>query len=313
MSGNIPSDGKKSPVPIPADMAGLPVIEAENWFQVDSSPEAFLEGPSFDKKGNLFATSPQAGIVYKITPDKKLSVVYHDDKVRVDGSAFDKNGRLFFACISGELMVLDTESGDVTMLYPKYEGKGLAMNDLVFDDKGNVYVTDFSGTIMDPTGGVYRLSPDASVVEPVLQGMASPNGISLSPDNRILWVGETTRNTVIRITLQEDGVTPVPIDGVTCVYYSTGYVGPDSNKVDADGNLYQAIMGQGRILVLNQNGLPVANVVVPGRDEGKSLRSTNLVFKPGTDEGYITTSGEDGAWVCKFKALTKGLTLYADR
>jgi lactonase len=94
-------------------------------------------------------------------------------------------------------------------------------------------------------------------------------------------------------------------------YYSAGSPGPDSNKVDSDGNLYQCIMGQGRIVVLNAQGIPVASVIIPGRDEGKLLRTTNLAFKPGTAEGYITTSGRGGAWIYRFTGLAEGLPLFS--
>jgi len=46
-------------------------------------------------------------------------------------------------------------------------------------------------------------------------------------------------------------------------------------------------------VILNNRGIPVANVVIPGRDKGKHLTTSNLAFKPGTDEAYIT-AGERG-------------------
>jgi len=72
-------------------------------------------------------------------------------------------------------------------------------------------------------------------------------------------------------------------------------------------------MAQGRVLILNDRGIPIATVVVPGRDEGKYLRTTNLAFKPGTREGYITAGGEGGAWIFKFDAIAQGATLFSHR
>jgi len=68
---------------------------------------------------------------------------------------------------------------------------------------------------------------------------------------------------------------------------------------------------EGRVLILNRGGIPIANVLIPGRDEGKHLRSTNVAFKPGTDQVFLTTSGEGGAWIYQFRGLAKGLALFS--
>lgn len=302
----------KSVVPIPPDLAALPVIEAKPWLKIDSDHDYFLEGPAFDQSNNLFFTSPPIGLICKVTPKKKVITIFENKDIRPIGVAFHRDRRLFAVCHGGQLLVMNPDGSNVKYLYPEYKGKPLCINDLVFDANGYIYVTDFSGSISNPTGGVFRLSPDTRVVDLVLEHLASPNGISLSPEGNVLWIGETTRNTILRIELLEDGITPNPIDGINCAYYSTGAPGgPDSNKVDEKGNLYQCIMFQGRILVLNSYGIPIANVIIPGRDEGKYLRSTNLAFKPSSSEAYITTSGSGGAWIFKFKALARGLKLFS--
>jgi lactonase len=195
---------------------------------------------------------------------------------------------------------------------PRYKGKPEKFNDLVFDSHGNLYVTDFTGTVPHPTGGVYRFNSDFSKIDLILDNLAGANGISLTPEGDALWIGETFRNAILRIALEEDGVTVAARDGVCYAYYSTGIPGgPDSNKVDKEGNLYQCIVFQGRAIILNAHGIPIANVVLPGRDEGQNLRSTNLAFRPGTNEGYITAGGDCGPCVFKFPALAEGLLLYS--
>ena len=58
----------KSPVPLPPELANLPTITAELWVQVDPSTTMTLEGPSFDRQGNLYATGVRnPGQVSKIT------------------------------------------------------------------------------------------------------------------------------------------------------------------------------------------------------------------------------------------------------
>ena len=313
MSTSRASNEKRSLVPLPPDLMNIPTIEAEPWFQIDQGSVTFLEGPVFDREDNLFVTHPQAGKVFRITPQKQMNIIFEDNKIEVDGAAFHRDGRLFIACLTGELLILSPENYKPTPVYPEYRDNTLTMNDLVFDPKGNLYVTDFTGTVMEPTGGVYRINADLKTIEPVVLGLASPNGVSLSPEANVLWIGASNSNMILRIALLEDGVTCSQVSGVIPVYFSTGAPGPDSNKVDSAGNLYQCIMGQGRIIVLNRQGIPVANVIIPGRDEGKFLRTSNLAFRPGTAEGYITTSGDGGAWICKFEGLAKGLPLFSHR
>jgi lactonase len=296
-------------MPLPPDLVNLPAIEAEPWCQV--FPDVFLEGPAFDREGNLFLTSTPNGTIFKITARKKISTIFKNKKLEVNSSAFHKDGRLFAVCLTGELLTMNPDGSAVNCLYPKFQGKGLSMNDLVFDAKGNIYVTDFKGTVMEPTGGVYRLSPDAKTVHCIVRHLASPNGVSMSPEGNTLWIGETNRNAILRIELLKDGITTNPIAGVNYACYLSGCPGPDSNKVDEEGNLYQCLIFQGRAIVLNKHGIPIANILIPGREEGKHLITPNLAFKPGTSDGYIIAGGEGGAWIYKFKALARGLILFS--
>jgi lactonase len=45
---------------------------------------------------------------------------------------------------------------------------------------------------------------------------------------------------------------------------------------DSDGNLYVAMYGQGRVLVFNKNGIPMGQVLLPGRDENCPLESPRV-------------------------------------
>jgi lactonase len=303
---------KKSLVPLPPDLVSLPTIEAELWLQISPDSKLRIEGPAFDREGNLFVTSPYHGRIFKITPLKKVSTIFDNKNIKNIGCAIHRDGRLFLACGTGELFTLNPDGSDVSFITPRFNGKPEKLNDLVFDSRGNLYVTDFTGTVPHPTGGVYRFSSDFTRVDLILEHLAGANGISLAPEGNVLWVAETFRNAILRIALEDDGVSISSRDGVCYAYYSTGVPGgPDSNKVDSEGNLYQCIVSQGRLVVLNARGIPVANVVIPGRDEGLHLGSTNLAFKPGTCEGYITAGGEGGPCVYRFDGLAKGLLLFS--
>ena len=298
-------------LPLPKELEALPTITAEPWLSLQGVRDPLIEGPAFDRKGNFYVTCPGAGEIYRITPDGKQEVIFKQPGFMFNGAAFHKDGRLFVGCLSGELLILDPESGEFTAPKPSFEGMPLSINDLVFDDQGRLFVTDYKGVYGLPIGGVYCLNDQGEILCKLAGGLVSPNGVSLSPDKRTLWVSETKNNTVLTIGLGPDGMSLDFINGVGCAYRSTGSAGPDSNKVDAMGNLYQCIMMQGRIVVLNRTGVPVANVLMKGREQGQGLMSANLAFKPGTKEGYVTAGGFTGPWIYKFEGLAEGLPLYS--
>jgi lactonase len=303
---------KKNTVPIPPDLSSLPTIKAMPWLQIEPDPDVLTEGPAFDREGNLYLTSILDGRIFRITPQKKVSVIFQDKNLRPTGSAFHRDGRLFITCISGEILAMNPDGSNLVHINARYQGKPQNANDLIFDQKGNLYVTSFSGHVSNPTGGVYRFSSDFTEVKPVLENLASPNGISFSPERNVFWVAETCRNAILRVSLLEDGVTISPIAGAVYVYYATGGIGGvDSNKVDLEGNLYQCLMFQGRALILNAQGIPLANVVIPGREEGKYLATSNLAFRPGTNEAFLLASGKGGAWIYTFRGLAPGLPLFS--
>jgi lactonase len=301
-----------NPMSLPPSLAGLPSIMAESWLQIDPGPNVFLEGPAFDRDGNLFVSSLFDSRILKISPDKEVTTIFSKEGLLPDGIAIHKDGRLFVACLSGKLAIINPDGSNLTYVEARYQGKPQSMNDLVFDSNGNFYVTDFTGNIADPTGGIYRFSADLQVVKPVIGHLAMANGVSLSPEGDVLWVSATASNRLIRLQLQKDGISLDPFEGTHIPYRFMGALGGcDSNAMDEKGNLYQCIIFQGRVLILNKTGIPIANVLIPGRDEGKMLQSTNVAFKPGTDEVYLTTSGNGGAWIYKFRGLARGLKLFS--
>lgn len=81
--------------------------------------------------------------------------------------------------------------------------------------------------------------------------------------------------------------------GSAIAYHFTGPA-HDSMRADADGNLYVAIYGQGRVLAFNRNGIPIGQVLLPGREQGHHLQSTSMAIRPGTNDLYIVASDGSG-------------------
>jgi gluconolactonase len=143
------------------------------------------------------------------------------------------------------------------------------VNDLIFDRSGNLYFTDQGQTgLHDPTGRLYRLRPDGRL-EMLLANVPSPNGVALSPDERVLYLAVTRGNQVWRMPLQDDG----SVSKVGAFFTSYGPSGPDGLAVDVQGRLVVANPGLGVAWVLSPRGEPE---IVLRSPLGTSL--TNVAF-----------------------------------
>ena len=195
--GHAQTEVSKSVVPLPPSLKDLPTLEVEPWLQVEPG-DIFLEGPAFDRQGNLYVSSIFDNRVLKITPEKKVTTILQQDGLMPDGIAIHKDGRLFLACLSGKVATVNPDGSNLTFIEARWQGAPRSANDLVFDSKGNFYITDFTGTVTDPSGGVYRYSADLMTVRPVYINLAAANGVGLSPEGNVLWVSETCRNNLHR-------------------------------------------------------------------------------------------------------------------
>jgi lactonase len=299
----------RSAVPIPASERSLQTAVAESWFKV-SDEGRILEGAIFDRSGNLLFCDASARRVLRLTPARQLSTVVTLDALSPGGLALHPDGRLFIAALDipnsrGAIFAVHPDGSDLQAIVPPVAG--YMPNDLAFDTKGGFYFTDFKGNATEPKGGVYYTAPDLTTIRPVLPNLAMANGLALGPDGKTLWATEFGRNLLHRIELS-DATTIAPI-GSAIAYHFTGPA-PDSMRADADGNVYVAMYGQGRVLAFNRNGIPIGQVLLPGRDAGHNLASTSLAIDPRRNDLYAVSSDMDkgqGATVFHTKSFSRGL------
>ena len=119
--------------------------------------DCFLEGPSFDRDGNLYVTDIPFGRVFRISPDGQWTLITEYDGWP-NGLKLHKDGRIFITDYKRGIMQLDPANGEVTPVLTNRRSESFrGTNDLVFDSNGIMYFTDQGQTGMhDPTGRVYR-------------------------------------------------------------------------------------------------------------------------------------------------------------
>ena len=298
--------------PIPVSERGLPTVTAEPFFQVSGDALA-LEGPAYDRLGNLLFVDAYEGRVLRLSPDRKLTTVYTDTRLFPAGIAIHSDGRIFVAGIgdfkTGAVVALDADGSNPHTVIPP--AAGFVPDDLVFDRNGGFYFTDFKGGATAPRGGVYYVSPNLDKITAVLPHMCGANGVALSPNGKVLWATEFCAGRLHRVDML-DQVTPAHF-GSTIPYHFAGRA-PDSMRTDAVGNAYVAMYCQGRILIFSPYGIPIGQIVLPGRDENHFLKSTSLAFVPGACEVVIVARDEiggRGSMIFRAPALAQGVALFS--
>lgn len=293
---------------IPPAELDAPAREAEAWLEA-ARPGHVLEGAIFDPSGNLIFCDVTEKKVLRANPDKTISTVVQLQDLAPGGLALHKDGRLFMAGLDlinkkGAVLALSPHTGKIEEIVPV--AAGYLPNDLVFDANGGFYFSDFKGSSTNPAGGVYYVSPDFKTITPVIPNMAQANGVALSPDGKFLWATEFAANRLHRAEL--DRPASVAYVGSTIPYHFMGPA-PDSMRVDSAGNVYVALYGQGRVLMLNGNGAPVGQILLPGREAGHNTLSTSLAIDPASQNLYIVScdaAGDGNSTVFKGEALANG-------
>lgn len=313
------TDDTRGLVPIPAWERLLPTAVAEPYFQVSDNAMP-LEGPAFDRDGNLLFLDIYGGRVLKLTPERQLSTVYTEEGIHPAGIAVHKDRRIFIAAVGrinaagifadGMVIAVDPDGGNRQVIVAPELGH--VVDDLVFDEHGGFYFTDFRGTATAALGGLFYVPPGETRVIPVLPNMCGANGVALNPDGKTLWATEYFVNRLHRMELREPAVLARGSSMVP--FHFTGRA-PDSMRTDSAGNVYVAMQRQGRVMVFSPFGVPIGQILLPGREEDHFLNSTSLALKPGSRELFIVAMDLNGRGSAIFKASgpAPGFPLFSHR
>lgn len=262
---------------------------------------SFLEGPSFDREGNLYCVDIPFGRIFRITPQGNWSVVAEYDG-EPNGLKIHKDGRLFVADHKRGLLAIDPDTGKRTQVLERgFLEPFRGLNDLCFSSGGDLYFTDPGQSMLTrPDGRVFRLRASGEL-DLLLDNIALPNGLVLNQEENMLFVAETKANRVIGVPLRTNyaGV------GKTGVFVQmSGGTGPDGMAMDEMGNLCVVHAGRGIVWMFDEGGEPVLRI-----QSNAGPRTTNCAFG-GNGRRSLFITEADTASILEVKLRTAGVATY---
>ena len=131
-------------------------------------------------------------------------------------------------------------------------------NELVVDGRGNAYLNGrlFGPEEEGPSGIIAVVTPDGGVRQ-VGDGLAFPNGMAITPDNRTLVVAESWAEQLTAYDIGEDG----SLSGRR-VWAATPGDHPDGICLDADGAVWYADVGNAHCVRVREGGEMLATITL---------------------------------------------------
>jgi gluconolactonase len=232
----------------------------------------FTEGPVWNaREGALYWTDIIGNTIWKWVPGVGRSVVMRPSG-KANGMTFDKHGRLIVAGWSSRMVWRMEADGSAVPLATHYQGKKLGTpNDIVVKSDCAIYFTDPPGGlgIVEMEGedlqqyldysGVYRLEPDSGTLTLLTAEVPGCNGLTFSPDEKLLYVNDTGGRYIQAYDVQPDGTLKNGRRFVDIVGEEPG--NPDGMKVDVEGNVY--CTGPGGVHVFDPAGNYLGRIRIP--------------------------------------------------
>jgi gluconolactonase len=251
------------------------------------------EGPLYID-GNLYFVGWVSDTLSK-WDGKKVMVLNHTPGCNHNGLALTPRKTFMLACTAEKGAILELDMNGKQLRRWDHDAKGKpfegGINDVVVAKNGAVYATVFGQFLDKPTyvwGRLLYLAPGADKWIEVAGDLNYANGVGISPDQKTLYVSETVGNCILKFTINPDGTLKdranfALLDVLVPNRVHSPWLGPDSMKIDASGNMYVAQWTGSRVLKIAPDG-KLLHVFDIKAGNG----TTNLTFGPGGKDLYIT-------------------------
>jgi len=222
----------------------------------------FSEGPVWEVREEcLYFTDFQRLQIWRWSERDGVKI-FRESSNRAIGLSMDAKGRIVSA-ESGAHAIAYADGSTSTAIVDSYRGKQLnSPNDVVVAKSRVIYFTDpYSDMLGGPKvlgfNGIYSVTPSGEL-RLIDDTFERPNGIALSPDESILYVNDTKRQSIYAFHPDKEGA-PMALFARVDPAYGEGVV--DGMKVDVEGNVW--VTGPGGMWVFDPEGTALAILYLP--------------------------------------------------
>jgi gluconolactonase len=283
----------------------------------------FPEGPIAMRDGSVILTEIERGTLTRVLPDGRQEIVAETGggpngaAIGPDGAIYVTNNGGSFQFMKnnglnipgptppthkgGSIQRVDIRSGKVETVYGPDACPGGRLNgpnDLVFDKQGGLWFTDHGCGDEDGRkwGGLYYAKPDGSHISRQREHMISPNGVGLSPDEKVVYAADTNLGRLWAFDVAEPGSLgpQVGFGPGRVVCNLPGFQLLDSLAVEAGGKVCVATIINGGVTAFDPDG-STEHFAFP------DLITTNICFG-GADmmDAWVTCSSTGKLFKCRW-------------
>ena len=201
--------------------------------------------------------------------------IFREPSDAANGNTQDLEGRVLSCLTRGRTVVRLEHDGSLVPIASRYEGGKLTSpNDVVVKKDGTIWFTDPDYGFLHPDFGhgekpeqthnrVYMLNEDSDELISVSEDFDKPNGIAFSPDESVLYVGDSGRthgafrnHQIIKFEVTEGNAVLNPT-----VFTVIEHGVPDGFRCDVNGNLY--VTTEQGVQVFDPDGRTLGKIHTP--------------------------------------------------
>jgi gluconolactonase len=232
----------------------------------------YSEGPIWNPKEQCLYFSDMPNDIRRRWSPGEGVVEVRKPSHKCNGMTYDADGNLYVCEHVTSSLVMETPAGERRVLASHWEGQELnSPNDVVLRSDRTIYFTDPTYGRTPVFGrarpqqldfqGIYRVARDGRL-HCEARDFLQPNGLCLSPDERLLYVNDSERAHIRVFDVAADGSlsgSRIFFEPVGTADYAEGVV--DGMKCDEHGNVY--VTGPRGIWVISPQGVHLGILVMP--------------------------------------------------